>query len=94
MIVRDEAKNLPTRLASRVGLVDEVLVVDTGSTDCTPDSAEPGGDGVSLPWEDDFSSARNAGITQAVSEWILVPDRGERIHSDDKGILVAALQRR
>ena len=60
MIVRDEEDNLPACLDSAAGLFDEVVVVDTGSTDRTREIALAHGAKVfEFPWVDSFSAARN-----------------------------------
>ncbi len=61
MIVRDEEDNLPHCLESARGLFDEIVVVDTGSTDRTAEIARDFGAQVfEFPWIDDFAAARNA----------------------------------
>ena len=80
MIVKDEAKNLPRCLASVKDLVDEMVVVDTGSGDDTPTIAERAGAKVDfLMWGDNFAHARNVSITQATKDWILVLDADETL---------------
>ena len=60
MIARDEAKNLPACLASVRGVVDEIIVCDTGSVDDTVAIAQAAGARVvHFPWVNDFSAARN-----------------------------------
>jgi len=66
MIVRDEEGNLERCLASVRGIVDEVVVVDTGSRDGTVRLARRLGAHVrEVPWEDDFSRARNEALAHA-----------------------------
>ena len=78
MIVRDEAQRLKACLSSVQGLVQEVWVVDTGSTDGTPELAKQlGANVLYYPWSYDFSAARNAGLEKATTEWILVMDADE-----------------
>jgi tetratricopeptide (TPR) repeat protein len=92
MIVRDEEKNLGPCLAAVVDLVDEVVVVDTGSRDGTRDIAEHFGATVStFPWCDDFAAARNAALDRAHGEWILVLDADDRILPQDREGLRALL---
>ena len=60
MIVKNEEAMLPGCLESASGLVDEIVVVDTGSTDRTVEIAESHlAKIVRFPWRDDFSAARN-----------------------------------
>lgn len=84
MIVRDEGDSLGDCLASVKGYVDEIVVVDTGSKDNTVAIAESHGAKVfSFKWCDDFSAARNAAISHATGDWILVLDADERMAPED-----------
>lgn len=83
MIVRNEMRNLQGCLESVRLLADEVIVVDTGSTDGTGRRArELGARVVDFAWGDDFSAARNAGLEQARGAWILVLDADETLGAD------------
>lgn len=80
LIVRDEAEFLPECLASIALQVDEIIVVDTGSTDATLEIAARAGARVAnVPWRDDFAAARNESIARATGEWILILDADERL---------------
>lgn len=80
MIVKNEKYNLPRCLASVKPYVDEIIVVDTGSDDGTPEIAAKFGAKVSyFEWCDDFAAARNYAISQASGDWILMPDADEEI---------------
>lgn len=80
MIVRNEASRLEACLASVSDLVDEMVVVDTGSTDGTPALAEAHGARVfHLPWANDFAAARNESLDRCTGDWILVLDADERL---------------
>jgi glycosyltransferase involved in cell wall biosynthesis len=84
MIVKDEAKWLEKSIASARSVVDEVIVVDTGSADGTPGIAEKLGARVfSYKWDNNFSNARNFAIKQATGEWILSLDADETIAEKD-----------
>ena len=75
LIARDEADFLDRCLASVQGLVDEVVVVDTGSRDGTKTVARRHGARLfSHTWTGDFSEARNAAIESARGQSILVLD--------------------
>lgn len=75
MIVKDEEAHLPACLKSVQGVVDEVIVVDTGSTDRTKEIAKDHGAQVfDLKWKDDFSAARNFAIEKATMDWVLIMD--------------------
>lgn len=85
MIVRDEAANLERCLDSVAGLADEIVVVDTGSQDATPDIARRRGARVlEHPWTGDFAAARNAALRTATGGWILTLDADEELHPDDR----------
>lgn len=86
MIVKDERAFLEDCLISLEPVVDEVIVVDTGSTDGTQDlvRAFEKAKLVEIPWEDDFSKARNVSLDHATGDWILIIDADERLHPDDR----------
>lgn len=93
MIVRDEVERLPMCLSSVKGLVQEVWIVDTGSTDGTPELArEMGANVVHYPWEHDFSAARNVGLEKATTEWILIMDADEALAREDASLLLSTLR--
>jgi tetratricopeptide (TPR) repeat protein len=74
-------------------VVDEIIVVDTGSLDGTVDIARAHGAVVSsVPWNDDFSAARNAALDQATGEWILYIDADERLGPVSRDEVVALLR--
>jgi tetratricopeptide (TPR) repeat protein len=78
MIVRDEEAVLDRCLASVAGAVDEIIVVDTGSTDATKAIAERhGARVVDHAWTNDFAAARNVGVEEATGDWILFLDADE-----------------
>jgi len=80
MIVRNEALHLPECLKSIKNLADEIVIVDTGSTDNTRDIAKLAGARiVEHPWTNDFSSARNCSIRNATGSMLLWLDADDRI---------------
>ncbi len=80
MIVKDEEDCLARCLLSAVPVVDEIVIVDTGSTDRTTEIAKAFGAKVyDFEWIDDFSEARNLSLSKATGEWILVLDADETI---------------
>jgi cytochrome P450/tetratricopeptide (TPR) repeat protein len=84
LIVRNEEANLPACLASAASLADEVVVMDTGSSDDTRAVARRLGARVaSYAWRDDFAAARNECIGQATGAWIFWLDADERLDADN-----------
>ena len=70
MIARDEVANLPVCLGSAAGLFDEVVVVDTGSSDRTREIARDFGARVfDFVWVGDFAAARNAALARATGDY-------------------------
>lgn len=91
MIVRNEARCLARCLDSVRAHVDDMLVLDTGSTDDTPAIAERHGARVAhFKWVDDFSAARNAALALVDAPWRLVLDADEWLVSG--GEVLAALR--
>jgi tetratricopeptide (TPR) repeat protein len=79
LIVRDEEEMLPEFLTSCAGAWDELVAVDTGSTDGTVGILQAAGARVlHEPWTGDFSAARNASLAAATGDWILILDPDER----------------
>ena len=84
MITKNEAHTIERALASLAGLADEIIVLDTGSTDETPAIARHMGAQVySYVWHDDFAAARNASLRYARNEWIFVLDADEAVSPRD-----------
>lgn len=78
VIVKNEAENIGRWLASMSTVADEMIVVDTGSTDNTVKLAEDAGAKVySFAWCNDFSAAKNYALEQARGNWILFLDADE-----------------
>lgn len=92
LITKNESSHLPDCLSSLAGQVDEVVVVDTGSTDGTVAIARHAGCRVfTLPWRQDFSEPRNLGLEMARSDWILYVDADERLSCSGAGSLGSRL---
>jgi glycosyltransferase involved in cell wall biosynthesis len=80
LIVRNEEKLLAKCLNSIRDYVDEIIVVDTGSSDRTVEIAESFGARIyHHPWEDHFSKHRNQSFSYAKNEWIFYIDADEEI---------------
>ena len=84
MIVKNEEENLRKTLPAMAASADELIIVDTGSTDGTVELARSFGAKVySFPWINDFSAARNESLKYATQEWILWLDADEYMKEDD-----------
>jgi glycosyltransferase involved in cell wall biosynthesis/Tfp pilus assembly protein PilF len=80
MIVKNEERFLEACLASVKGAVDEINIVDTGSTDRTVEIARAHGANVIFrEWRNDFSWARNQGLAMATRRWTLILDADEEL---------------
>ncbi|MBI4452371.1 tetratricopeptide repeat protein [Candidatus Woesearchaeota archaeon] len=84
MITKNEEKYLEQCLNSIKSLADEIIIVDTGSTDKTREiAAKFNAKIVDFKWADDFSAARNESLRHATKDWILVMDADETISKKD-----------
>ncbi len=84
MIVRDNEAIIEECLTSIRPWVDEMVVVDTGSTDRTPEICrELGARVFEFPWCDDFSAARNESLKHACGEWIFWMDSDDTIDEEN-----------
>jgi glycosyltransferase involved in cell wall biosynthesis len=80
MIVKNEAAFLQGCLSSLRDHTNEIVIVDTGSVDATPQIATSFGCTVlHFPWRDDFAAARNFALENASNDWILYIDADERL---------------
>jgi predicted Zn-dependent protease len=80
MVVRDAAATLEMTLDSVRAIADEILVVDTGSSDGTLAMARNRADVVEqIEWQDSYAAARNECLRQASGDWILCVEPGETI---------------
>lgn len=80
LIVKNEEAMLPDCLRSLADITDEIVVVDTGSTDNTRTLArEFGCTVVETEWQNDFAKARNTALQHATGAWILSIDADERV---------------
>lgn len=84
MIARDNEKTIGAALRSIRRFVDDMVVVDTGSKDATPEIARQLGARVfHFPWCDDFSAARNVSFGYALGEWIFWMDSDDTITEEN-----------
>lgn len=95
MIVKNEEEHLVKCLKSIRDVVDEMIVVDTGSTDRTKAIGTAFGAKVfDFPWTEDFSAARNHSLAQATGDWILILDADEVISNLDHKLLLKTINRK
>lgn len=94
MIVRNEERHLADCLACCADLVDEIVIIDTGSTDRTKQIAAAARDKHGQPakvfdfaWVDDFAAARNESLRHATGDWIFWMDADERLLPDSQQAL-------
>ena len=92
LIVKNEEKFLAQCLKSVRKLAQQIVVVDTGSTDRTVEIAKEFGAEVhSFKWCDDFSAARNAALEHVTGDWVLALDADEELSAKDHEKLRAAM---
>lgn len=89
MIVKNEERFLAQCLRSVADVVDEIIIVDTGSTDRTIEIATSfDATVIEREWRDDFAWARNQSIEHATKRWILFLDADEELTPESKPALV------
>lgn len=87
-IVKNEENTLPRAIKSIKSIADEIIVIDTGSTDNTVATAESIGAKVyHFDWINDYAAARNISIKYATSKWILYLDADEELSQGSRYIL-------
>ena len=93
MIVKNEERFLEGCLRSVEGIVDEIVIVDTGSTDGTEEIAQSfGATVIPFEWNNDFSAARNESLNHTTGEWILYLDADERLAEGQTEALRSLIQ--
>ena len=85
MIVKNEEMHIARSLESVAELVDEIIVVDTGSVDRTVEIAAGYTRKVySYPWKDDFSDARNFSFSKATMDYCMWMDADDILEEVEK----------
>lgn len=93
MIVKNEENNLAECLDIAKEVVDEIIIVDTGSTDRTIEIAKKYTSKIyEIEWSNDFSYARNEALKYASGDWIIVLDADERLKLPNKFYLKNLLE--
>lgn len=91
MIVKNEEEVLRRCLDSISGIIENIIIVDTGSTDCTKEIAgEYTKEVYNFEWTNDFSKARNFAASKAKGKWILSLDADEYV---DRKNLIETIER-
>lgn len=94
MIVKNEERHIAKCLMSLKPIVDEIIIVDTGSSDRTKGIATSFGSKVyDFPWTGDFSDARNFSLSKASGQWIFVMDADEVISPLDHASFIELIKR-
>ncbi|MFN0206394.1 MAG: glycosyltransferase [Planctomycetota bacterium] len=95
MIVKNEEADLADCLQSAAGCADEMIIVDTGSTDRTREIAlQFGARVIDYKWRDHFGEARNCALDAATGDWILILDADERLEKDGAAKIRNAIQQK
>ena len=95
MIAKDEERCIKKCLQAAAPLADRMIVADTGSRDDTPRIAEKMGAEVwTIPWDGDFSKARNQALEKSDGDWNLVLDADEYLITGDRKTLEQAIAAR
>ena len=94
VITKNEEEDLPAWLECMQHLAEEIIVVDTGSTDSTVEIARAAGARVvHFDWIDDFAAAKNFAIDQTKGDWVLLLDADEYIRPEEYGKVKEAIAR-
>ena len=93
-IAKNEEKNIRHWVNSVKRFADEIIVVDTGSTDHTREiAAEEGAELYEFPWCNDFSAAKNFALDKASGDWIVMLDADEYFDEASQQKLRSILQK-
>lgn len=91
MIVKNEERTLGLALERLRDAVDEIIVVDTGSTDRSLEIARQCGASIyHFEWTGSFADARNYALSQVTSDWVLWVDADEILYEQDVAVIHTA----
>ena len=83
ILTKNEEKDIEAAIQNARQCADEVLVVDSGSTDRTVELAEKNGARVVFrAWDNDFAAQRNFALSQTEADWVLYLDADERMNDE------------
>jgi glycosyltransferase involved in cell wall biosynthesis len=96
-IAKNEAESIAASILSVKDCADELIVVDTGSTDDTVQIAQECGARVAhFQWRDDFSAARNYALSLAKGDYVIFLDADEHfepaLHTEDRGVFIGVFK--
>jgi glycosyltransferase involved in cell wall biosynthesis len=90
ILTKNEEKNIIEVVTNAKNCTDEVLIIDSGSTDATVKlAAETGARIAYRAWDDDFAAQRNFGLTETKAKWVLYLDADERLNEE----LIASIKK-
>jgi len=93
IIAKNEEKHISRALGSLQGICDEIVLVDTGSTDKTKEIAQKVTDKIyDFEWIDDFSAARNFALNKCTGDWVVFIDADDEIMLNDQRKVVDLIQ--
>lgn len=92
IIVKNEERSIERCIRSIVDVVDEIIVVDSGSTDQTLSILQkyPQVKVYPFQWNDSFAELRNEALRHVQSDWVLWLDADEWLHEEDRGLIHTA----
>lgn len=92
-MVKNEEKNIARCINSIKPIADEIVIIDTGSTDKTIEIAESlGAKVIHYPWVNDYAEPRNIGLRSTESDWIMILDGDEWLSESDLGKIDVAIR--
>ncbi|MFN8672966.1 MAG: glycosyltransferase family 2 protein [Candidatus Sericytochromatia bacterium] len=93
MLVKNNEKNVKRALDSLQGIIDELIIVDLGSTDKTIEIVKPYGSKIfQYEWNGSYADARNFALEQATCDWIFIMNPDEILEEVTKNLLYDAIQ--
>ncbi|CAI6073591.1 hypothetical protein PAECIP112173_02291 [Paenibacillus sp. JJ-100] len=89
LIIKDEERSIERCIESIIDAVDEIIVIDSGSTDLTLTILQkyPQVQVHLLKWNDSFAELRNEALRHVTSDWVFWLDADEWLHEDDRGLI-------
>lgn len=94
ILTKNEERHIEEVIANAKQVTEDVLIIDSGSTDRTVELAEALGARVAFrAWDNDFSAQRNFALEQTEAEWILYLDADERMNAEQVQAILEVLKR-